>query len=97
MKCPYLVQAGEDDELSPIEYTYQLFDEVSMPKQLVVYQGERHAIGGGTAATLGPQWLNMAADWFKDRFAGKPMTSERIYIDLTGRQHKTLVSQSSSA
>ncbi len=35
IKCPYLVLAGEDDQLSPIEYTYDLFETVSAPKQLL--------------------------------------------------------------
>jgi hypothetical protein len=87
VKSPYLVVAGEDDELSPIEYTYQLFEEITTPKKLIVYQGERHGIGGGSAAALGPQWMNVIADWFVDRFAGKPMTSERVLVDLAGQQH----------
>lgn len=56
-----------------------------------MYQRERHAIGGGPAAALGPQWLNMVADWFSDRFAGKPMTSERVYVDVMGHEHVTAV------
>jgi hypothetical protein len=28
---------------------------------------------------------NVMADWFVDRFAGKPMKSEKRYIDSTGR------------
>lgn len=86
VKCPYLVVAGEDDELSPIEYTYQLFEQVKTPKRLVVYQGERHAIGG-MAGGLGPNWMTLLADWLRDRADGKPMASERVYVDVTGRQH----------
>jgi dienelactone hydrolase len=91
VKSPYLVIAGEDDELSPIEYTYQLFEEITTPKKLVVYQGERHGVGGGSAATLGPSWMNLIADWFVDRFASKPMTSERVLVDLAGQQHRTMI------
>ncbi|MFL5658270.1 MAG: alpha/beta hydrolase family protein [Ktedonobacteraceae bacterium] len=91
VKSPYLVLAGEDDELSPIEYTYQLFDEIPTPKKLVVYQGERHGFGSGSAAALGPQWMNMIADWFFDRFAGRPMPSERVLVDATGQQQTTPV------
>ena len=88
VKCPYLVLAGEDDELSPIEYTYQLFDQIQTPKKLVVYQGERHAVGG-PAGGLGPNWLTLIAEWLRDRADGKPMSSERVYVDITGRQHVT--------
>ncbi len=88
VKCPYLVLAGEDDELSPIECTYQLFDQIRTPKKLVVYQGERHAIGG-PAGGLGPNWLTLIAEWLRDRADGKPMSSEKVYVDVTGRQHVT--------
>ena len=88
VKCPWLCLAGEDDELSPIEYTYQLFDQIKTPKRLYVYQGERHAFGG-PAAGLGPNWLTTIAEWLRDRADGKPMVSERVYVDTTGRQHVT--------
>jgi fermentation-respiration switch protein FrsA (DUF1100 family) len=90
VKCPYLVIAGEDDELSPIEHTYRLFDQVRTPKRLLVYQGERHGLGG-PAASLGPHWLTTIAEWLRDRADGKPMASERVYVDVTGRQHVTPV------
>ena len=88
MRCPWLCLAGEDDELSPIEHTYALFETIPQPKQLIVYQGERHALGG-PAATLGPNWLNTVADWLRDRLDGKPLRSERVYVDVTGRQTVT--------
>ena len=91
VKCPYLVLAGEDDELSPIEYTYQIFDQIKTPKRLYVYQGEKHAFGG-PAASLGPHWLTTIAEWLRDRADGKPMSSERIYVDTMGRQQVTHVS-----
>lgn len=87
--CPYLVLAGEDDELSPIEHTYRLFDAIRAPKQLVVYQGERHSIGGGPAAQLGPNRHTFIADWFVDRFADRPMRSEKIFVDTSGGVHVT--------
>lgn len=90
VKCPYLAIAGEDDELSPIEHTYQLFDQIKTPKQLFVYQGERHAIGG-QAGGLGPNWLTLIADWLRNRADQKPMSSEKVYVDVTGRQHVTLL------
>ena len=90
VKCPYLVIAGEDDELSPIEHTHRLFDQVRTPKRLLVYQGERHGLGG-PAGGLGPNWLTTVTDWLRDRADGKPMASERVYVDVTGRQHVTPV------
>ncbi len=82
---PYLVLAGEDDELSPIRNTYRLVDQVAGARELVVYRGERHSIGGGPAARLGPNAMDLAADWFADRFAGRP-TEERVtVVDVTGQ------------
>lgn len=86
--CPLLIIASEDDELSPIEHTYRLFEEVRTPKKLVVYQGERHAIGG-PAGGLGPNWLTLTADWLRDRADRRPMASERIYVETTGRTQVT--------
>jgi len=90
VRSPYLVLAGEDDELSPIECTYQLFDQVKTPKQLVVYQGERHAIGG-PAGGFGPNWMTLLADWLRDRADRKPMTSAKWYVEATGRVQVTLL------
>ena len=83
--CPYLVLAGEDDHLSPTEYTYQLMDTVKAPKQLVLYEGADHDLGGSSSADLGPNPATLAADWLKDRLDGKPMESQHILIDLAGQ------------
>ena len=69
-----------------LRHTYQLFDQVKTPKRLVVYQGERHAIGG-PAGGLGPNWMTLLAEWLRDRADGKPMASERVCVDVAGRQH----------
>lgn len=87
IKCPFLIIAGEDDELSPIKYAYQLYDEIKAPKKIVVYQGAAHGLMGPTAFT-GPEWRVLEADWIKDRLKGKAMESERILIDITGREIK---------
>ncbi len=80
IKCPFLIVAGEDDELSPIKHSYDLYDEITAPKQMVVYRGERHSLSGA----LG--WQTMVADWMKDRLEGKPMRSESILVDaVAGR------------
>jgi dienelactone hydrolase len=68
---PYLALAGEDDELSPLPATVQLLAEMRSFRELVVYRGERHSLGGGPATRFGPHPLTVAADWFADRFAGR--------------------------
>ena len=80
--CPYLVVAGEDDELCPIESVYQLMDEVRAPKTLVVYEGERHSIRNPRARTI-------IFDWLKDRLDGKPFKPEKIYVEMSGKEIHT--------
>jgi dienelactone hydrolase len=78
IKCPFLMVGGEDDELSPVKHSYDLYDEIAAPKKIVVYQGEKHEIRAMQDA------LTMVADWISDRLDGKPMQSESIYIDAQG-------------
>ena len=87
VKCPYLVIAGGDDELSPIEHTYRLLDAMRCPKQLVVYEGEKHGIGGAPSAQMGDNPAVILADWLRDRADGKELTSAKMLIDSTGRAH----------
>ena len=83
--CPYLAVAGGDDELSPIEHTDDLLGLIKAPKKLVVYEGARHALGAVPSVMLGENPLNLVSDWIVDRLAGKPMISEKVYFDSTGR------------
>ncbi len=85
IRCPYLVIAGEDDELSPIEYTYRLLNTIRSPKELVLYQGEKHALHSTSSSALGPNWGVYIADWIKDRLDGKPMESKSTFVDLMGQ------------
>ena len=81
--CPYLSAAGEDDDLSPIEWTYKLHDEIKAPNTLLVYKGEGHGLADAmdVSATI--------ADWMNDRFDGKPLESRRIYMERrTGQEVK---------
>jgi len=87
VRCPYLVLAGEDDELSPIEHTFELLRAIPSPSQLVVYQGERHSLGAGAAASFGPNRHHVVADWVADRFAGRPAEDRFLHVDGTGRVH----------
>ena len=89
IKVPYLCIAGEADELSPLEHTDRMFKQMSAPRQLVVYQDSRHSVGSVPAATLGPPPPILTADWLAARLNGKPMTSERWFVDGTGRVNKT--------
>lgn len=86
--APILVVAGGDDELSPLEFTDTLMRHVTVARKLVVYEGERHAIGGNNmSSALGEHWLSLVADWCVDRIEGKPAPNERIFVDGMGRLH----------
>jgi len=89
IKCPYLCLAGEDDQLSPIESTHDLFDRIKAPKKLVVYEGAEHGIMGAPSAAMGENPMTMIIDWLQARFEGKPMKSEKVFIDATGRSTVT--------
>jgi pimeloyl-ACP methyl ester carboxylesterase len=89
IKCPVLIQGGEDDELSPIEFSHALADKIKAPKKLVLYEGERHAIGGNTSSYLGENWFSMLADWCLDRVNGKPAPNERVLINSLGQATAT--------
>jgi alpha-beta hydrolase superfamily lysophospholipase len=87
LAAPYLVVAGEDDELSPIEYTYDLLGRIKAPKELLLYQGERHALHTNSATALGPSWLGYMLDWLRDRVDGKPAESKYTLVDFAGQIH----------
>jgi cephalosporin-C deacetylase-like acetyl esterase len=83
IKCPVLIVGGEDDELSPLEYSYDLYNEITTPKKMMVYKGQGHAL----PASSGDSETNVA-DWLRDRLDGKPMQSEIVYIDMMGQENR---------
>jgi fermentation-respiration switch protein FrsA (DUF1100 family) len=90
IKCPVLIQAGEDDELSPVEFTDALLSKITPPKKFVVYEGERHAVGGNNpSSSLGENWFTMLADWCLDRIEARPAPNERVHINGVGQTSVT--------
>lgn len=91
MKVPWLVLAGEEDELSPIEYSYDLVARAGGSASLLVYEGERHAFSGAPSTVHGPNWNTYAYDWFLERVNGPPVdeTFEWVAADgsVTRRRH----------
>jgi dipeptidyl aminopeptidase/acylaminoacyl peptidase len=79
IRCPYLIVAGEDDDLCPIEFVYQFMNAIPGSRVLVVYEGEKHSIRNPRARTL-------LVDWLADRLAGKTFKSEKIYIEMSGKE-----------
>jgi dipeptidyl aminopeptidase/acylaminoacyl peptidase len=76
---PYFVSAGEDDELCPVQFVYDLMVEVKASKVLLVYEGEKHGIRNPSARTR-------IINWLKDRLEGRPFRAEKVYIELSGRE-----------
>lgn len=87
--CPYMVIAGENDQLSPIEHTEQLFETITAPKRLVIYEGANHGVGDAPSVAAGEEKNTMLADWLLDRVKGKKAKSERVWIDSSGRATAT--------
>jgi len=50
IRCPYLAIGGEDDELTALEPTFTLLDDISAPKELMLLQGERHTLDKNLAS-----------------------------------------------
>jgi len=89
IRVPYLCVQGEADELSPLEHTARLFRTLRCPKQLVVYQDCRHSVGNVPATNLGPTPQVLVADWMHARLSGKPLASERWFVESGGRVLRT--------
>ena len=88
IRVPYLVVAGECEELSPVEHSERLINTVKGPKQMVVYQESRHSVGNVPAANLGPFPPVLVADWMADRLAGKSFPSEHWFVRSNGQIDK---------
>jgi dipeptidyl aminopeptidase/acylaminoacyl peptidase len=84
IRAPYLCVAGERDELCPLIWAERMLNELRGPKQLVVYQESRHAVGNVPAAVLGPNPPALVADWMLDRLRGQPMPSSRWFVESSG-------------
>jgi fermentation-respiration switch protein FrsA (DUF1100 family) len=81
--------AGEDDELSPVEHTYDLYDRITAPKKLVVYEGAKHSLGGASSVAAGEHFGITTGEWIADRLNGvAPGPDENVLIDMYGKSHR---------
>ena len=87
--APYMIVAGECDQLSPIHHTYELFDMITAPKRLVIYQGANHSVAAAPSAELGENRESLVYDWLRERVDGKPVTSEKVLVDSSGKMNAT--------
>jgi fermentation-respiration switch protein FrsA (DUF1100 family) len=95
--CPYFLMAGEDDQLCPLEYTFELMNTVSAPKQLIVYEGALHGVNSAPSVTNGPNTGDFEADWLQDRLDGKPMQDKYMKVDAAGRVRESTFEEASKA
>ena len=90
--CPFLAVAGELDQLSPTQHTVELLRSMPGPCELVIYEGERHAIGRSPAAKNGPNWHSYIAEWMRRRVIdGEPAAKEhrRLFVRSSGEVEVT--------
>jgi pimeloyl-ACP methyl ester carboxylesterase len=89
MSAPWLVVAGDEDELSPVEHSYALAAACPTPAPMLVYQQGRHALSLPTpSVALGPNWVTYTADWLLDRVTGVPAEDYVDYVLPTGRTER---------
>lgn len=89
ISVPYFCATGEADELSPLRYVEEMIAAIKSPRQFVIYQDSRHAIGNVPSASLGPFLPTLIADWMLARLNDRPLESERWFVDATGRISRT--------
>lgn len=85
LHCPYIVCAGEDDQLSDIAGTYAYMNAVTAPKTLMVYQGENHGLHSRSSGQMGPEAFTFVADWFLQRAAGEKAESLLTLVNMQGK------------
>jgi dienelactone hydrolase len=86
--CPFLAVAGEIDQLSPTRHTVALLRGMSGSRELLVYEGERHAIGRSAAAKNGPNWHSYIAQWMRRTVAdgeAPPQEARKVFVRSDGR------------
>jgi len=89
IRMPYLVVAGEDDELSDIGSTFEHLNHVPGPKTLLLYAGDLHGLNHARSSQMGPPGMGYLSDWLRDRSDGKPPESEYVLVDSRGQVHRS--------
>ncbi len=80
IKCPTLLAMGEYDELCPLADGERMFDLLSCPKEMWVYEDESHTFGSRL-----PDFYLQVADWMRDALAGKFPVGHKKRIDHAAR------------
>ncbi|MGW5110235.1 alpha/beta hydrolase [Nocardia sp. NPDC004123] len=81
--CPVLYGIGEFDELTPLEQALANYELVRAPKEIRVYEGEFHPLGGVAAEVF-----RFGAEWLERALTGEfttPGRDVRHYVHRDGR------------
>ena len=78
ISCPLMLVTGEDEDLSPMDVTLEVFGKIRQPKSLVMFEGMKHSIEA--------PYVDYAADWLTDWLTGRTPKSEKVYVELGGRE-----------
>ncbi|MBL0421945.1 alpha/beta hydrolase [Ramlibacter sp. AW1] len=80
IRCPTLLAMGEFDELCPLEDAEALFDQLTCPKELWVYENETHTFGNRL-----PDFYLHVADWMRDALDGRFAAGHARRVDHAAR------------
>jgi cephalosporin-C deacetylase-like acetyl esterase len=82
VEIPYLIITGENDELTTLESTVDVYEKLNGPKELWIYQYEFHPIGAQS-----DEWLTASLDWLDQamRNTFTPGYQKRTYITKQGQ------------
>lgn len=82
IRMPILMAQAEYDELNDLQETFAVFDRISSPKELWVYEDQFHPMGG-----VSGEFYGSAADWVMARLQGRPVPaggSRQLYVRADG-------------
>ncbi|ORW91170.1 dipeptidyl aminopeptidase [Mycobacterium sp. IEC1808] len=79
---PVLLGIGEFDELTPVENALATYERITAPKEMRVYEGQFHPLGGVAAEVFafGADWVLRALDGEFDQ----PGRDERYFMSADG-------------
>jgi len=80
IRCPTLLAMGEFDELCPLEDAERLFEMLTCPKEMWVYEDETHTFGSRL-----PDFYLQVADWLRDALEGRFEPGHARRIDHPAR------------
>ena len=87
--CPVLIMAGEQDQLSPVEHSYDVFDLITAPKEIVVYEGANHSVADASSVVLGDNPKDYLVNWLEERINEKTFESVKGFVDSSGHRVDT--------